>query len=63
MLANILRGFFFRQHVGSHSKSRQHVGQQMLASNVGQNVVSICVGLKYAIKTPRELKVPCEKKT
>ena len=45
-MANILRGFFFRQHVGSHSKSRQHVGQQMLAYNVGQNVVSICAGLK-----------------
>ena len=49
MLANILRGFFFRQHVGSHSKSRQHVGQQMLASNVGQNVVSICAGPKPVI--------------
>ena len=46
MLANILRGFFFRQHVGNHSKSRQHVGQQMLASSVGQNVVSICAAFK-----------------
>ena len=46
MLANILRGFFFRQHAGSYSKSRQHVGQQMLASNVGQNVVSICASFK-----------------
>ena len=45
-MANILRGFFFRQNVGSLSKSRQHVEQEMLASNVGQNVVSICAGLK-----------------
>ena len=57
MLANIykkinkcwptfLANFFLCQHVHSYSKSRQHVGQQMLASNVGRNVAPICGRLK-----------------
>ena len=46
MLANILGGFFLRQHVGSHSKSRQHVGQQMLASNVAKMLSIAILGQK-----------------
>ena len=49
MLADILSNFFLRQHVVDYSKPRQHVGQHMLVSDVGQHVGVVCGRLNMLI--------------